>query len=39
MTFNEWAIFGLAIFIVFGIGYLTAEKKHTKETWIDIFFD
>ena len=36
----DWIlVIPLAAFLLFGLGYLVAEKKHTKETWIDIFFD
>ena len=36
----DWIlVIPVMLFIAFGIGYLTAEKRQTKETWIDIFFD
>ncbi len=39
MTIRELLMLLTTLFIVFGIGYLAAEKKHTRESWIDIFFE
>lgn len=39
MTIRELLMLLTALFIVFGIGYLAAEKKHTNESWIDMFFE
>ena len=39
MTIRELLMLLTTLFIVFGIGYLAAEKQQTDEKWIDIFFD
>lgn len=39
MLIRELLMLLTTIFIVFGLGYLTAEKKYTNEKWIEIFFD
>lgn len=39
MTVREWMMLLTVLFIAFGIGYIAADKKHTSESWIDIFFD
>ena len=36
----DWIlVIPLAAFLLFGMGYLVADKKHTGEKWLDIFFD
>ena len=36
----DWVLLiPLLLFIVFSLGYLIADKKHTGERWIDIFFN
>ena len=35
----DWIlVIPLTTLVVFGLGYLVAEKKHTKQSWLDIFF-
>jgi hypothetical protein len=35
----DWIlVIPLGAFLLFGFGYLVAEKKYTKEKWTDIFF-
>ena len=35
----DWIlVIPLGAFLLFGLGYLIAEKKYTKEKWLDIFF-
>ena len=36
----DWIlVIPVMLFIAFGLGYVVADKKHTGEKWIDIFFD
>lgn len=36
----DWIlVIPLATFLIFGLGYVAAEKKHTKQSWMDIFFE
>ena len=36
----DWIlIIPLILFITFSLGYIVADKKHTGESWIEIFFD